>query len=156
AVDRDGRLQTVGGAHLDVRDHQVRPGGAAQIDKLCPVLGQRDPVAHPGQQLLEVLAHVELVVGGDDVQRAVHGRVRGKVMTISAPGPVPSPTAISPPWDSTIRFAIAMPRPVPFALVVKNGSKMLRRCSGVRPGPWSRTATRTAGRPASAAAEQAT
>ena len=45
-----------------------------------------------------------------------------------------------------MRFAIAMPRPVPLVLVVKNGSKIRRRCSGLRPGPLSRTATHTAGR----------
>ena len=66
----------------------------------------------------------------------------------------PWPTAIWPPWASTIRLAIAMPRPVPLVLVVKNGSKMRCRCSGDRPGPLSRTAIRTAGRPSSSVAEQ--
>ncbi len=56
-------------------------------------------------------------------------------MRKTAPGPSASPTAIRPPWASTIRLAMAMPRPVPLALVVKNGSKILGRCSGSIPGP---------------------
>ena len=44
---------------------------------------------------------------------------------------------------------MAMPRPVPLALVVKNGSKILGRCSGGMPGPLSRTAMRIAGWPSS-------
>src|SRR6516165_1687970 len=94
---------------------------------------------------LVVVADVELIVGDGDPQRWGHGSPRGKVMMISAPGPPPSQTAIRPPWASTIRLVMAMLRPVPFVLVVKNGSKIRCRCSGLSPGPWSRTATRSAG-----------
>ncbi len=51
-------------------------------------------------------------------------------MMKTAPGPSASPIVIWPPWASTIRLAMAMPRPVPLALVVKNGSKIFARCSG--------------------------
>src|SRR5438034_860135 len=39
-----------------------------------------------------------------------------------------------------MRKAIAMPSPVPFAFVVKNGSKIRCCCSAVRPGPRSEIA----------------
>ena len=58
-------------------------------------------------------------------------------------------TEISPPWPSTIRFTTARPRPVPVALVVKNGSKMRVRISAGMPGPVSSTSSSTP--PASAA-----
>ena len=109
-------------------------GGGAQLDQLAAVLGHGDDlVAQKRQDLLEVVAHVELVVGDGDLERTGHESPRGKVMRKTAPGPSPSPTAIWPPWASTIRLAMAMPRPVPLALVVKNGSKIFDRCSGRDP-----------------------
>ncbi len=61
-------------------------------------------------------------------------------MRKAAPGPSAGASAIEscPPWASTIRLAIARPRPVPLALVVKKGSKILVRCFGGIPGPLSR------------------
>ena len=46
-------------------------------------------------------------------------------------------TAIEPPFISMLRFAIAMPRPVPLTLVEKYGSKIRRRVSASKPTPLS-------------------
>jgi hypothetical protein len=62
--------------------------------------------------------------------------------------------ALVPPCASTMRFTMARPRPVPFALVVWKGSKACRRCSGLKPEPLSRTVTRSAGRSPSNASRQ--
>ena len=56
--------------------------------------------------------------------------LRGKSDEEDRSGAVAIADAIRPPWASTIRLAMAMPRPVPLALVVKNGSKIFGRCSG--------------------------
>ena len=57
-----------------------------------------------------------------------------------APGLVARPRAsITPPWSRTMPKQMPSPRPVPFSLVVKNGSNTReRRCSGM-PGPVSLT-----------------
>ena len=65
------------------------------------------------------------------------GSPRGNGQDDLGTGAVVAPTSIRPPWASTIRLAMAMPRPVPLVLVVKNGSKIFSRCSGSRPGPLS-------------------
>ena len=77
-----------------------------------------DLVAQPRQDFREVVAHVRLVVGDGDAQRLIHDGSRGRRRRISAPRPAPGPTAIWPPWASTMRLAIAMPSPVPLVLVV--------------------------------------
>src|ERR1041384_565326 len=56
-----------------------------------------------------------------------------------APPPGLGWTAIAPPWSSTTRRTIARPRPVPWVLPVKNGSKILSRSSSATPGPRSAT-----------------
>jgi len=54
-------------------------------------------------------------------------------------------TRMLPPCFSTMRAQMERPRPVPspFALVVKNGSKIRPATSGVMPGPVSTIATST-------------
>ena len=51
------------------------------------------------------------------------------------------PSRIEPPWDSTMPYATASPRPVPFprGFVVKNGSKMRSRSASSTPIPVSVT-----------------
>ena len=113
------RVDAVHVGHLDVGDHQVGLRRAALLDQLPAGLGHGDDLRGPaGQDRAEVVLHVGLVVGDGDAERSVHGSPRGKVMTISAPAGRRSPTAIRPPWASTIRRAMAMPRPVPLVLVV--------------------------------------
>ena len=58
---------------------------------------------------------------------------------------VPSPgalaTLIAPAWSATVPYTDAKPSPVPLpiGLVVKNGSKMCSRASGLMPSPVSVT-----------------
>ena len=60
---------------------------------------------------------------------------------------VPSPTVdcrpISPPSLRTIESTVASPRPVPCFFVVKKGSQIFSRCSGLIPLPLSRTSNST-------------
>src|SRR5271157_2697095 len=61
-----------------------------------------------------------------------------------APGPsVRLAANRSPRCASAISRAMARPRPVPSALVVKNGSNRWPSASGARPGPVSATTART-------------
>jgi hypothetical protein len=52
------------------------------------------------------------------------------------PHPAFGPASISPPCAETMREEIARPRPVPFSLVVKNGSKMRGRWRRVDAGAF--------------------
>ena len=89
AVDLRGGVDAVHVGHLDVGDDQVGMGGGAQLDQLAAVLGHGDDlVAQERQDLLEVVAHVELVVGDGDLERTGHGVPRGRVMRKTGPGPV--------------------------------------------------------------------
>src|SRR5262249_4463025 len=146
AEDFFGRFDAIHFRHLDIGDHQVGVKRLALADQLAAVLGRgQNEVAQPWQDLLEVVAHVWLIIGHYDAQGLAHVLPRGKVITISAPRPESGePTAIWPPWASIIRLAIAIPSPVPLVLVVKKGSKIRWRTSGFRPGPLSRTAMRRA------------
>src|SRR5207245_3256142 len=103
------------------------------------------------QRLLQVFTHDGLIVGHDHAQATVHEHPRGRVSRISAPCCSAGPTSILPPWASTIRLAMAMPRPLPWVRVVKKASKILRRSSQVNGGPLLRRATRSAGRSPSVA-----
>ena len=47
-----------------------------------------------------------------------------------------------PPCSATILYEIASPRPVPRALVVKNGSNICAAVSASMPVPWSAISTR--------------
>src|SRR3954453_1711326 len=52
-----------------------------------------------------------------------------------------------PPWFSTSEAQIARPNPMPPALVVNSGSKMLSRSCSAIPGPESSTDSDTVARP---------
>ena len=85
---RAGRFDAVHVGHLDVGDDQVRSSGRADLDQLAAVSGDGDHVvAQERQDLLKVVAHVELVVGDGDLERTGHGVPLGKVMMKTAPGP---------------------------------------------------------------------
>src|SRR6516225_8476766 len=136
---------------------------AAVLDKSAAVLSAGyHLMSQPGQDLLEIIAHIRFVVGNDDAQTLIgrHGHSRGKVMWIWAPAPLAevagSPTVIRPLWAWTIRLAIAMPKPVPLVFVVKKGSNMRWRCSEDKPGPLSHTWMCRAGRPSRCIAVQDT
>ena len=64
---------------------------------------------------------------------------------------VPTPGALRklmlPPWSSMILWVSASPRPVPAALVVKNGSNTLSASEGEMPLPESSISTRIRRRP---------
>ena len=66
----------------------------------------------------------------------------GSVITTSAPPPARGRAFNVPPCASTMRRAVARPRPAPRALVVKNGSKIFGSTSGLIPRPRSATTTR--------------
>ena len=70
-VDLRGGVDAVHVGHLDVGDDQVGLDVPALLDQLAAVLGHGDDlVAQAGQDLLEVVAHVGLVVGDGDPQRS--------------------------------------------------------------------------------------
>src|SRR5262245_38981676 len=73
----------------------------------------------------KIIPDIRLIIGDGDPKRLGHGLDLGNVMMNSAPFEELFPTAICPPCASTILLAIAMPRPVPFVFVVKNGSNTL-------------------------------
>ena len=67
AVDLGSGVDAVHVGHLDVGDHQVGPRAAALLDQLPAVLGDgNDLVPQERQDLLEVVAHVQFVVGDGD------------------------------------------------------------------------------------------
>ena len=59
-----------------------------------------------------------LLIGDGDSNGAGHTFPLGSVMMILAPGPSLLSTVIPPPCASTIRLAMAIPRPVPCVFVV--------------------------------------
>ena len=59
-------------------------------------------------------------------------------MVTAVPRPRSLVTAMVPPFSSTLRFAIAIPSPVPVIRVEKYGSKMRASTSGSSPTPVSR------------------
>ena len=59
----------------------------------------------------------------------------GSATSITAPPPSARAARMVPPCSSTIRRATARPRPVPFALPVRNGSKIACSFPGGMPAP---------------------
>ena len=70
-------------------------------------------------------------------------RSAGRRMVKQAPPGGWLSAAIVPPCSSTMRRAMARPRPVPSGLVVQNGENRRGRTSGAMPGPLSAHATTT-------------
>ena len=69
------------------------------------------------------------------------GGVPGRISSKWAPGES-SRSRSEPPCSTTIFRAMASPRPVPFSLVVKKGSKIWSRLASGTPGPSSFTVSR--------------
>ena len=67
----------------------------------------------------------------------------GRLTWMVVPHPSFDSTVTNPPWFLTIECEVARPRPLPFCLVLKYGSKMLPRFSSGMPMPVSVTDTRT-------------
>src|SRR5262245_42129091 len=133
---------------------------------LCPrdgraaVLGGGDLVAHRGEERVEGLTDIGLVVDHQDPLlggRERHGppsASRGASLVGAGSHMktvVPTPRSLSmwmSPWcSSKNRRVIESPRPVPRpgGLVVKKGSKTWVRCSASIPHPLSRTSISTPG-----------
>src|SRR5262249_5651195 len=84
-----------------------------------------------------------LLVVDDHHPRSAHGWSAGNSRVNVAPWPGSLSKRMLPPCSSTMRWTIESPRPVPSALVVKNGSKMRARTSAGMPGPSSFTESTT-------------
>ncbi len=56
------------------------------------------------------------------------------------PRPGAESTSIVPPWSEMMRSTMVRPRPLPWVLVVKPGTKSCSRSSAESPGPSSLTA----------------
>ena len=121
-----------------LRLRRPRPG---RLHSPAPLAGA---LRHAGRPAASAAAHRGCASA--EVRRRL-GRTRGSVERERRPAPGALSTSIRPPCSTTICCTSARPRPVPFSLVEKNGSKILPRCSGAMPGPES--ATRSITRPAS-------
>src|SRR5262249_39782308 len=134
------RIDAVHVRHLDVGENEVGTGLATLLDQLPTVLGDsHNLVAESRQDPSKIIAHVRLVIGDGNARARIHGGSRRRGMRIPALRGG-EPPAIRPPCASTMPSAIAMPKRVPFVLIVKNGSKTRFFCSADRPRPLSRTA----------------
>jgi len=78
---------------------------AKNIGKAGLVVGQQDGMGHGGRSL-----------GGDQAM--------GRLSVKQAPSPGLLCSSTVPPWFSITEKTLASPRPVPWGLVVKNGSKI--------------------------------
>ena len=118
-ADLPNGVDAVHVGHLDISDDQVGVGVAATLDQLAAVPSHdHDPVPQQWQGTEVVIPHAGLVVGDGDAESGCHFFPRGRVIKIVAPRPSSVPAAITPPWASMMRLAMAMPSPVPWVLVV--------------------------------------
>src|SRR5262249_57094701 len=125
-------------AHPQIGDHQVELGGAERRLGGSEVASGLHGVAEPPEAHFEHLAHGLLVV--DDEEPGHQGAAAiGTATRNVLPRPGLLRTESSPPCASTIRWAMARPRPGPRSLVVKNGSKIRFRSSEPMPSPESET-----------------
>src|SRR5262249_13946523 len=139
--------------HAEIGDDEVKAAGldAAQgflaaRRRLDLVALLREQPAQRDQQRLLVVdyedssGHRTHLSGERSADWSAHSGI-GRVRTNSVPRPGSLATSIVPAWASTILREIAMPSPVPFSFVVKNGLKMRSSLSGGMPHPLSRTRT---------------
>src|SRR5258706_6691027 len=117
-----------------------------RFERRLAARGLRAVVARAAERGRDHGGHPLLVV--DDQDRRLHasfraGDAEGSRKKKRAPPPASDATAILPSCASTIRRAIARPRPTPLARVVKNGSNTRSRRSAGTPGPRSVTAIST-------------
>ena len=107
--------------------------------EILVVLGDHDPLSHAGPHTLFPFG-----VPAAGASGVIGAGARAGSSTTNVVSDTPSlATSIRPRCASTIWRAMASPRPVPFAFVVKKGWKMRSRRSAGRPLPVLRTVTRT-------------
>src|SRR5262249_26068729 len=113
-------LDAVEFRHFDVRDDKIRAKCATQIQQLTATLSDAlYAVAEMREGRQPILSHVRLVFGNNNAKRLSHASPRGKLMRIWPPNPS-APAAADdvsvaiqsswPPFSSTIRLAIVMPK----------------------------------------------
>src|SRR5262249_2960336 len=151
ALDAARRLVAVDHRKLDVHQDQIGPFLLCELHALLPVRGLDQLITGRAQNITQDGTVIFLVF--DDEDALAHG---APLRCSALPGnsiwnvePLPSSdfTQMRPPCNSTMRLAMARPRPVPpFFLVLElstwwNSLKM-RACSDAgMPGPVSATAT---------------
>ena len=91
-----------------------------------------DLMSQIGKHVHEIVAHVLFVIGNNNPKCSRHGLAFGNMIVISSPWPGGESALMTPPWASTMRRLIAIPKPVPRVLVVKKGSK-IRWLAPVKP-----------------------
>jgi hypothetical protein len=135
-------LHAAGPLHAEIGDHDVEVPRLDAAHRFVARRGRLDLVALLREEPAQRYENGLLVVDDEDASRHVaHADGSGSVTWNSVPRPTALRASIVPVWASTIFLAIAMPRPVPCSLVVKNGLKMRSSFSGGIPAPLSRMRT---------------
>src|SRR5262249_42753743 len=151
ALDAARRLVAVDHRKVDVHQDQIGPFLLCQLDALLPVRGLDQLIAGAAQKVTQDGAVVLLVFDNKDASGHA-APLRCSTLTGNStwkvePLPGSDFTKMRPPCNSTMRLAIARPRPVPpFFLVLELSSwwnsLKIRPCSDAgMPGPVSATAT---------------
>ena len=135
ALDAAGGLVAVDERKLDVHQDQVGSLRSRHRERLLAVVGFNHQKASACEQVAKDLPIVLLIL--NDEYRLVHYRAAchsiraGAVNENVAPAPGLESTQMRPPCISTMRFAIARPRPEPILVFViepstcRNSSKIL-------------------------------
>src|SRR4029453_10931717 len=143
-IEPTGTFQHVHPAHAvhpQVGDDEVEAAGLDPRQRLLAAGRRLDLVAFLREEAAQRDQQRLLVVDDEDASRHGAHRGSGRLTANSVPRPGSLTTSIVPACASTIFLEIAMPRPVPFSLVVKKGLKMRASLSGPMPAPLSRTPT---------------
>lgn len=155
-------IEPIHDRHLDVRDHQVVLAGRETGHGVERAGMRRDGIVPIGENGFHHPAHGLVVVDDQNplppARHHARPRLTGRLTVTNVPRPTSLVTSILPPCCSTMVLVIARPKPVPRALVVKNGSKIFSRFSGAMPAPeswkvtftqpsWSRRFPPPGGRP---------
>src|SRR6476646_6162035 len=135
-VDMTQQVQAVGARHAQVGNDQLRTALINDSTSFIAVRSQLDVVARFLQLHLQYTPNTGIVVDNNN-KISIHAKSRltGSWRTIVSPLPGAFRAVSSPPCCSTILLAIASPRPLPFGLVVKNGSKIRSSWSFGMPAP---------------------
>src|SRR5690606_31197258 len=161
------QLQAVHGLHAQVGDDEVEDVVFQRNERARAAIDAGDAVARHLEREAHRVAQRGIVLDDEDVEGFDHGvpfpavapaAASGTVRMNSAPCSGAERSVMSPPWARATPSAIAKPRPVPSARVVKKGSNKRSCSSGAMPRPLSRTMKRTARTPMplSAASRRAT
>src|SRR5436309_4089397 len=135
-------LEPIELGHADVEDGELRPEVASHGRRLARGAAANHLML-PAQDSLDRAHHSRLIVDDQDAgwfhaSCSCCGIGAGGTVT-STRVPLPSSDwmLIVPPASQMIDRQIVNPRPLPFGLVVKNGSRTRERCSGAIPDPPS-------------------